>query len=682
MENKEEMNSQINNSNTPNSIISDLLPSDLLEEIGVYKVQKNPKVSVSSNNLKYDLLNDEDTIERRSTINSYGSSQFINNFRNSNFYSMDMTGNNNNYIEFRGKINNYPKRRSNFSTQNNQIMIINNPLNHNINISNNNINNMMFNFNNNNLIEGEIKKVNSNKNYILNKNEFLDNNLINNNVNNYNSPKNTNLKNNNNYFNIYWQNMNNGNINIVNNLNNNQVYRKYPINHSNSSQNLPQPNFPLQIPKSRFVHRGSSNQIPVQNKIIPKEERIENKTQSNTNNIINQKNNKSSTLIESQIDNIFSQFQYNEIKNSNQSHLSYLLEKIGSNLFIQIIKTHKGSLNLQKILSNNPPTQKEVEIITLIICMNIQDIICDYYGNYFLQKFLPYCSLMHRLLLYKYIKPNFLSIANDICGNHSLQCLILLQNSKEEENIIKECIEKHLFSLSTASNSSHVIQKVIKAIKESDREYINNFIISNLMELCLDPNGICIVKEFINESKSEFYIMSIVSIFEVETNKLTFDQFGNFGIQEIIKKYGDLYCNKIINKLVDNIIVFSMSKFSSNVVDFVIDYLSKNNIKKFFHILNKIFLNEDNFNEMIKNKFATYVIENSLELINKIDKESFVDSNKDEDNSSSNNNSLSGDYNDKISFDEFNQLKNKIYSVIQNNPIAKEKKKIMKLIKS
>ena len=680
MENKEEMNSQINNTNTSNSIISDLLPSDILEEIGVYKVKKNPKVSVSSNNLKYDILNDEDTIERSSTNNSYGSSKMINSFRNSNFNSMDMTCNYNNYDEFRGKINNYPKRRSNFSTQNNQIMIINNPLNNNINIPNNNINNMVFNFNNNNLIEGEI--INSNKNFIPNKKEFLDNNLINNNVNNYNSPKNSNFKNNNNYFNIYWQNMNNGNINIVNNLNNNQVYRKYPINHSNSSQNLPQSNFPFQIPKSRFVHRGSSNQIPVQNKIIQKEEIIENKTQSNTNNIINQKNNKSSTLIESQIDNIFSQFQYNEIKNSNQSHLSYLLEKIGSNLFIQIIKTHKGSLNLQKILSNNPPTQKEVEIITLIICMNIQDIICDYYGNYFLQKFLPYCSLMHRLLLYKYIKPNFLSIANDICGNHSLQCLILLQNSKEEENIIKECIEKHLFSLSTSSNSSHVVQKVIKAIKESDREYINNFIISNLMELCLDPNGICIVKEFINESKSEFYIMSIVSIFEVETNKLTFDQFGNFGIQEIIKKYGDLYCNKIINKLVDNIIVFSMSKFSSNVVDFVIDYLSKNNIKKFFHILNKIFLNEDNFNEMIKNKFATYVIENSLELINKIDKESFIDSNKDEDNSSSNNNSLSGDYNDKISFDEFNQLKNKIYSVIQNNPIAKEKKKIMKLIKS
>ena len=101
------------------------------------------------------------------------------------------------------------------------------------------------------------------------------------------------------------------------------------------------------------------------------------------------------------------------------------------------------------------------------------------------------------------------------------------------------------------------------------------------MELCLDPNGICVVKEFINETKSEFYITSIVSIFEVETHKLSFNQYGNFGVQEIIKIFGEVYCEKIINKLIESIIVFSMFKFSSNVVDFLIDYLSKNNFKKF-----------------------------------------------------------------------------------------------------
>ena len=199
------------------------------------------------------------------------------------------------------------------------------------------------------------------------------------------------------------------------------------------------------------------------------------------------------------------------------------------------------------------------------------------------------------------------------------------------------------------------------------------------MDLSLDPNGICIVKEFINENKSEFYAMSIISIFEVEMNKLTFSQFGNFGIQEIIKKYGENYCGKIINKFIERIIVFSMSKFSSNVVDFMIEYLSKNNFRKFYNVLNKIFIDEGNFDEMIKNKYATYVIENSLSLINKIDLEFFNNIYKDDDNNS--NNSLSDDNNDKISFEEFSQLKNKIYSNILNNPIAKEKKKLMKLIK-
>ena len=90
-------------------------------------------------------------------------------------------------------------------------------------------------------------------------------------------------------------------------------------------------------------------------------------------------------------------------------------------------------------------------------------------------------------------------------------------------------------------------------------------------------------------------------------------------------------------------------------------------------------MDENNFNKMINNKFGTYVIENSLELINKMNKNFFINSNK-EDDSNSNSNSLSDD-DEQITFEEFIKLKNKIYSVVQNNSIAKEKKKIVKLIK-
>ena len=76
MENKDEIIPSVNSSTSPRSKISDLLPSDILEEIGVTKVHKNPKVSVSSNNLKYDSLNNDDIKEIGLVNNNYGSSKY------------------------------------------------------------------------------------------------------------------------------------------------------------------------------------------------------------------------------------------------------------------------------------------------------------------------------------------------------------------------------------------------------------------------------------------------------------------------------------------------------------------------------------------------------------------------------------------------------------------------------
>ena len=377
----------------------------------------------------------------------------------------------------------------------------------------------------------------------------------------------------------------------------------------------------------------------------------------NYNNMTNQINHKLQPLNESQVEALITQIQYQfgqQIQGNQiiMIQLSALLEKIDHNLFVQLIKTSKGSRFLQKILASSPPSQNDLDVILDIITKNLEDVVCDYYGNYFLQKLLPYFSYKHRILLYTHIKPNFIPIANDICGNHSLQSLIMLQNSKEEENIIKECIEKDLQTLAVGTNSSHVVQKVIKAIKEPNRDYINTFIISNLIDLCFDSHGICIVKEFIDNTQTDFYIKAVVSIFELETSKLTYDQYGNFGIQEIIKIYGYDACRKIISKICEHVVDFSVFKFSSNVVDFVIDYLSKNKKEKFVYVLNKIFCEENNLSEMLKSKYATYVIENSLALL---------DNYKDE---------------------ELIEMKMKVINALNAIPNIKEKKKIFKIMRN
>jgi hypothetical protein len=291
-------------------------------------------------------------------------------------------------------------------------------------------------------------------------------------------------------------------------------------------------------------------------------------------------------------------------------------------------------------------------------------------------------------------------IANDICGNHSLQCLISLQSTNEEKELIKFCIINNLKELCFGVNSSHVISKIIKCIKESERQYINAFIINNLKSLCFDPNGICIIKEFIYNIKSNLYIKLIINYFEKEITNLTLNQFGNFAIQEAIKFLGYNYCKNIINSLIKNIVKFSISKFSSNVIDFLLEYLSKKEFHKFCVSISKIYLKENNFKEMIKHKYSIYVIENSLQLLIKIDENYYINSMKNNlgnsfnnrkasiiSNNSNNDEEIENDSDEIIiegefSYQTFYKLKQKIFQYIENNSAAKEKKKILSLIKT
>jgi hypothetical protein len=146
--------------------------------------------------------------------------------------------------------------------------------------------------------------------------------------------------------------------------------------------------------------------------------------------------------------------------------------------------------------------------------------------------------------------------------------------------------------------------------------------------------------------------------------------------------------------LINNIVLFSVSKFSSNVIDFLLEYLSKKEFYKFCSALKKIFLKENNFKEMIKNKFSIYVIENSLELLTKINENYYINAMKnnlgnsfnnknDEDEKLDSDDEDNNSYqNGEFSYQNFCKLKLKIFQFIENNSAAKEKKKILALIKA
>ena len=606
-------------------------------------------------------------------------------------------------------------------------------------LNHNNINNLnQINFSNNNIY--------GNFNKIQNYNSFLDN-TINNSINIHLI-----LPNENNYVNRPNYEYNNSNhFNTINNINNNfilnnsiefnnnnfSIINENELSKSFNSNNINNIYKKLNLNNNIYPINNINNQINNINKININN--FQNSINNNNENIINQKMEQESEkdiletdLIDPQIEEIFS-----EIYNlpSDKSQILYLINKKGPDFFIKLIKTHKGSKHLQKTLRNSKLKEYEVNYITDIICKNFFSIICDYYGNYFLQKFFKFCSNKNRLDIYKLIKPNFKQIANDICGNHSLQCIILLQNSKEERRIIKECIINDLPLLCFNQKSSHVIQKVIKAIKEKDREYLNNFILNHLIELCIDANGICIIKEFMNNIKNQYYFLFIINAFENNLDILVTDQFGNFGIQEAIKLFGLYKCVRIIDTIISNLLFYSLKKYSSNVIVFILNYLKCKNFSKLLQVI-KIIFNENYicnnnsvsnnstsckknkkkskntiYQKMVSNQFAIYIIFTVIQILNEVNKdflkkivnnEKYVnynndmedsDDKEDEKNSeeSKNYNKEKSEENDNINyvnncnnipFEEFEKFKKGILLYIENNTQNKFKKKLLNLMKA
>ncbi len=83
----------------------------------------------------------------------------------------------------------------------------------------------------------------------------------------------------------------------------------------------------------------------------------------------------------------------------------------------------------------------------------------------------------------------------DPSGTHALQSLVEILNNNKNEDIIKEILDKeeNILKLAFNSNGTHILQKIIYVFDENNRIIINKCILENFSNLCLDPNGICVV---------------------------------------------------------------------------------------------------------------------------------------------------------------------------------------------
>ena len=508
-------------------------------------------------------------------------------------------------------------------SNNNNLFQINKSLNLFKDVSHDNINNNShntLNFDNNNLNNISIS--------ILNPNVYI-NKDINCNFFNYNNSS-SNIINNDNYnFNNFINSFGDNNISLINNDKNNLPFNNYNrIYNQNEINNIGVNNININNIKQIYI---DNNNIQLYNSIINQQSN-NNMLNNNINNINFYRNNiiEKNNLNNKIFSNNNTNYNINQIKNKNNINLNNNIINLPSTIhqrnfieFLQYIEslpiplinylcTSKGILEIQKKLLKSSKDYK----LYLIICLNkegLSKIMKNTYGNYFFQQLIKDSEKDLISLIINYISDTFVNISKDYSGTFSLQALLDEVSNIEDERKILSYIKYHELEMAYDKNATHVLQKLVLLFPDIHRLELNKIILNNLKELCVDSNGICLIKNFIRSNTLINDKKRINQEFVKNLVYLAVNPFGNYGIQFLIENWDKDSLVDIKNKIVENIFKLSLEQFSSNVVEKAIELFDEEYREK---IIKKLCF-EGNITALLKSKFGRFVLYKAINYMKK-----------------------------------------------------------------
>ena len=537
----------------------------------------------------------------------------INNLSNQNIESTTFQNNVNNVNN--SKINHISNQFYNNSNMylNYSPFIFNNVFNLPISNQNNYNNSPVLGLGNNNIIyNNNTNKILSNNSINLKNNSNNSNtNIMNNNIN----QKSSETLNSTNSFSINYdknyKSLDNNLLDLNNSANytflDNNVNSK-DINNKNSLMNYRGSNFNSFCNEDKkYIFKRSSkfhNSYYAGDKLCCNKKLINSKN-NNINNIFNSNEELEILLIEvnkivSKIEKI-DQFCYNKLKGK----------------FEEIIRTHKGSRIFQNYLKN---THCDIlHQIFLEIKNKLPDLIRDSYANYFCKKFYDSLNQKDRIEYLISIQNQLSSLAIDPIATYPIQGIIEKLGSKNEKRIIYLGIKDSIDTFCYNVYGTHIIEKILSYFEDEFTKEIIDFVYNNFMYLACHINGVCIAKKLLLMTHKRELHQKIKKIIIQNSDNLIIHQYGNYVIQTIVENWEDNDIKEIIDLYKNRYVYLSQQKYSSNVIERIIE---KNEQNLEFYI-NEILIS-NNLYEVMKNIYGNYVIQKALKLSSDKTKEKLI----------------------------------------------------------
>ena len=296
------------------------------------------------------------------------------------------------------------------------------------------------------------------------------------------------------------------------------------------------------------------------------------------------------------------QLKFNLEKTGKIDHYIYSLVK---GAFLNIIKNQKGSKIFQKYLKT---THCDIlHQIFIELKPNLEEIITDFYANYFCKRFFTFLNQKDRIDFLYVIEKSLVKLSSDGIGTYPIQTIIEHVGSKNEKNIIINALKDSIKQLSFDAFGTHVLEKLLACFEEEYVTFIYNYIVDNFLELANNSNGICIVKKLLSFTHKKNLHDKLKILVKENALQLISHPYGNFVIQVVVECWNDY--NDILYLFDKKYYNLSLEKYASNVVERCIE--------KDGNILNNYIdeiININKICEVMKSNYGNYVIQKAIKL--------------------------------------------------------------------
>lgn len=250
------------------------------------------------------------------------------------------------------------------------------------------------------------------------------------------------------------------------------------------------------------------------------------------------------------------------------------------------------------------------------------EIMTNKFGRFAFEKMLNKCNDDERTILLTKLQPTLATAACDVHGSFGTQVLVKSLTRPEQIKLVVDALRAPILKLITDYKGHYLVIVLIQKFHYEDFKWIDQVVAQDSKVIATNHQGLQVMKALLKHRTTE-QILGLLEIIADQTMDLVEDQYGNYIIQEVLRKQFDTdgypqyaetvltFKQTILCKMSGSFRHLSKEKFSSNVVELCLKEIEFDEWKE---IIIKELLAQPpvQVKDLINDRFGNYVLQTAL----------------------------------------------------------------------